>query len=253
MSVRYRDPQPVFVISAGQCGQATLSRILQAHPGVVCLSGVFSRPGAGQRLHQSRTGPEFWAELTDPATLYATLSSLTADPDDLYDELAGEVPHWPTATAGDQYLRLLAWFRTRFGGHLAVEQTDGSLEFADRLAQAYPRARFIYLYQDGIETVMSMDRDLREIHAERWLRATLAWITVYDGLPDDQRGSIRYENLVAAPAPALIALARFLDVPAYSGWLAHGCDLIRTPAVGRPYCRTLAPASSDLPFAGWHG
>ncbi|NGO41275.1 sulfotransferase family protein [Streptomyces ureilyticus] len=191
--------KPVFIVSAGRCGSNLVSRLLGAHPDVTSVTALFARRGAGRLLHQLRSGPGFWMELTRPAPMFdaivrdgmapeefaypyghgrfhpeqgvplichMTLPSLSRgpapslEPDGWYAELAADIPGWEARASAEQYLRLLEWFRRRTGGRVVVESTPGSLKYLDMLVRAYPDARFIYLHRDPVDTVLSMNRHI---------------------------------------------------------------------------------------------
>ncbi|HKS45914.1 MAG TPA: hypothetical protein VJT49_12530 [Amycolatopsis sp.] len=182
---------PTFIVSTGRCGSTLLSRILNDHPDVLSLSEVFSLLTADPRFGGEENGPAFWRRLTAvapvidavvrdgidvpeliypyesgrfgtssgiPGICHMTLPMLTQAPDQLYDALAAELPHWPRRRVPEQYCRLFSWLAVRLQRRIVVERTGGSLEFLADLRQAFPDARFVYLSRDGVETALSMSR-----------------------------------------------------------------------------------------------
>jgi len=180
-----------FVVGAGRCGSTLLSRMLQAHPEVLSISELFSSVPAQSLLAGDLDGQEFWALLADPdpgldaMTLsginpsefiypYATgrfnardgvpaicnmvLPMLSDDPDALYDELAAEVPAWPVRPIADQYRALFGWLAIRGGRATVVERSGASLALLPHLRAAFPEARFVYLFRDGVDSALSMSK-----------------------------------------------------------------------------------------------
>ncbi|SDT17542.1 sulfotransferase family protein [Actinoplanes derwentensis] len=180
---------PTFVISTGRCGSTLLSRMLRLHPDVLSLSELLSTVRSRHPFGGETDGAEFWRMLSDPdpavdlmvtegltvseliypygrgrfdpaegvpAICHMTLPMLTDDPDTLYDELAAEVPAWPSRPVADQYRALFSFLSARCDRPVVVERSGGSLNMLPQLRAAFPDARFVYLTRDGADSAVSM-------------------------------------------------------------------------------------------------
>lgn len=191
---------PVFILGTGRCGSTMLSTFLREHPRVLSLSEFFTtitdlggriarsfpeaaidadafwrivadvppklatmmRRGAtmDEVLYRPSATTRFSAEHGVPAVMQTTLPHLTADADEVFDELARFVGTLPTAPVGEHYARMFAWLARRFGKRTWVERSGGSLRIAGRLLRAFPNARFVHLVRDGRDCAISMSRHL---------------------------------------------------------------------------------------------
>ncbi|WP_051898883.1 sulfotransferase [Sciscionella sediminilitoris] len=179
-----------FIVGTGRCGSTMLSKALQGHPQVLSLSEFFAALRHRAFPAEPLDGQGFWELLRKPDPLldammragarkpawhgpsarrssevsgvpvirHVTLPALSDDPDRLYEELAGELPHWPRRPIGDHYRDLFGWFTARFGRQVFVERSGASLLYVQRLRRMFPEARFVHLYRDGPDCALSMSR-----------------------------------------------------------------------------------------------
>lgn len=181
------------IINHGRCGSTLLSNLLGEHPQVLSVqeymislgSLAYTAPGA-------LTGAEFWELVSGPSTIEAlvrrldripaeliyrgairasrggrtamprilgvALAALDPDPDQLFGDLAGQVPAFPTQGLGAHHRQLFAVLMNRYGRSMWVERSGGNCGYADRLVSMFPGARVIYLSRDCADTVLSMCR-----------------------------------------------------------------------------------------------
>jgi len=139
---------------------------LLTHPRVAI--GLMVRHGIipSEFLYPVDGGGRFSGGVDLPPICMAALPHLTADPDDLFDELAAVVPRFATAAVGQQYQRLFDWMAARFDRSVVVERSGGSLAYLRELRDLFPDARFVHVGRDAASCALSM----REHHAFRLYR-----------------------------------------------------------------------------------
>lgn len=182
-----------FVVTAGRSGSTAVSGILNSHPdvlslsefslalrtvlpgtGVICAAAfwralsaphpVFDalvRGGAAmpEFLYPKLAGTRFSAHSGGiPAICMTVLPHLTDDPDEVFDELAAQVPSWPDQSAARHCLRLFAWLAARSGATVAVERSGYSLGSIAWMRRHFPGARFVHLHRNGPDSAVSMSR-----------------------------------------------------------------------------------------------
>jgi putative sulfotransferase len=179
-----------IIVGTGRCGSTLLSDALGAHPRVLSLSEFFVSLSPFGFLPGEPDGERFWRVLAEPrlkpntlirngrpvsefryleepgrfpagripAVSLVTLPALVRGHDELFDELAAEVPTWPAAPMAGHYARLFAWLSRRLGRTVVVERSGGSLRFLPDLARCFPQARFVHLHRSGPDCALSMSR-----------------------------------------------------------------------------------------------
>jgi hypothetical protein len=218
----------------------------------------------------------------DPATgvpviCHMTLPSLTPDPDRLFDQLAAEVPGWPTRPAAEHYRALFALLARLLDRRVVVERSGASLALVGQLRQEFPEARFVHMHRDGPDCALSMSRHAgfrlmalgqhaariagvqsrAELDADamRRLPTELAELLsppmnptrLLDGLPALTAPpaatwiDLGYETLLRDPGPQLARLAGFIGVPASPDWVDSAARMLDPGRTGRA-AATLDPA-----------
>jgi hypothetical protein len=196
--------RPVFIFSPPRAGSTLLQRILAAHPQVattaepwVLLPLLYSLRDRGIRAEYGqewmvRALRDFVAELPGGEEEYR--SELRRLALRLYRRAAGEGPS------------------------VFVDKTPSYDRVAGEIIELFPEGRFVFLWRNPLAVVASI--------IETWGRGR--WnVNVYrrhlfdglDGLLDayarhgERAHALRYEDLVADPGRALLALSDYLDLP----------------------------------------
>lgn len=183
---------PVLVVGTGRCGSTALSAAAALHPCWLSLSELFSAFLPDPFPAGELTGPAFEALISEPRLdmrlalahrleppefLYpvdgggrytretgvpplsmVALPHLVGVGDELLDELRVAAHAWPPAPASAHFRRLLDGLARRFGRSRWVERSGGSLAFLGPLLEAFPDAKVVHLWRDGLDCSVSMAR-----------------------------------------------------------------------------------------------
>jgi pimeloyl-ACP methyl ester carboxylesterase len=214
------------IISTGRCGSTLLSDLIAEEPDTLSvfeslqpllklnersfaggteLTGaeywaLLSVPGV-QQWAMDRAGyipPEFkrypangrWAaDLANiPPIVAVTLSSVSANPDRLFDVLAGQVPHFPPQSAGQHHRMLLDLLARHAGRRRWVERSGASSAVAAALLATFPDAKFVYLTRNVQDTALSMSKHASfQLSAVGWEFARRYGRDPYDRWPSSGR------------------------------------------------------------------
>ncbi|MGF1488167.1 MAG: sulfotransferase [Prochloraceae cyanobacterium] len=95
-----------------------------------------------------------------PVILHVCLPHITADHDDLFDEIREYVIDRPVVNLGTHYQDLFIWLQKRFNKQLWIERSGGSISYIVPLNNMFPNARFIHIVRDGRTAAISMSKHL---------------------------------------------------------------------------------------------
>ncbi len=176
-------PGQAIVISNGRSGSTMLSDLLAEQSETTVPQEFFSIVGSLHRSDEVVSGGDYWAMLSVPGENHqtmlrigmdaeltlragqvvppvasATLPSITADPDGLYDVLAQRVPDFPAAPVALHHERFLNLLCQLTGGKQWVERSGGSTLWTPQLLRLYPGAKIVYLTRNLEDTARSMSR-----------------------------------------------------------------------------------------------
>jgi hypothetical protein len=147
----------------------------------------------------------------------------------------------------DALRRSFAAVRRASGGTTVVNKRVANNHRIPLLLEAFPDARFVEIVRDGRAVALSLSRvdwwpdsvvswcgktpkqwaaegrDPWELCARTWVEEVRAAESGLEHVPDDQRHSITYEQLVAEPQPTIAGMAAFAGLTSVSTdeWL-HG-------------------------------
>jgi hypothetical protein len=133
-------------------------------------------------------------------------------------ESLGALRDEPPADTAAALVAVYAAYAREQGKPRYADKTPQHVLHLDLLAAAFPTARVVHLVRDGRNVVPSL---LEVPHAptrfadavEYWRARVLAGRRAGERLGPDRYREIRYEDLVADPAPRLEELCGFLDLP----------------------------------------
>jgi putative sulfotransferase len=181
-----------IIISSGRCGSTLLSHLIAEEPATLSASESLGR--VKYRLRQPLTeitGARYWTILSDagrgyggllslgivpdefrypdsgryagdvsavPPILRVTLPTLSADPDELFDQLAERVPRFPSQPILGHHKMLLNFLTNVTGRRRWVERSGASSLLARPLMGAFPEAKVVYLTRNIPDTARSMSR-----------------------------------------------------------------------------------------------
>jgi hypothetical protein len=229
-SVERLVPSPVFVLSAPRSGSTLLRVLLNSH----------SRICAPHELHLRRVH----VQLEDVNYARVAMKELGLDEEALEHLLWDRIMH-----------RQLQ----RTGKFVFVEKTPGNGAIWERLLQAWPEARFIYLIRHPASILASLERAYPDAGSAELQRRVLRYAARVDAARAARPGPVvRYENLTTNPESVLRELCAWLGVRFQPPMLEYGrsrhgtfksgigdwSDKIRSGRVQAP--RPL-PAPEDVP------
>lgn len=186
-------PAPVFVISPIRSGSTLLRVLLNSH----------SQIRAPHEMHLRNLQVRYAKDYTELA-----MGQLGLDQAELEHLLWDRVLHWELQ---------------RSGKRIIVDKTPGNAAVWQRLASAWPQARFIFLIRHPAAIAAS----LQAARPDRPAISVVNEVLDYGGKVQTARTglagpTVRYEDLTAAPEQTMRTLCRFLRVRWEPGMLAYG-------------------------------
>jgi hypothetical protein len=197
------------VVGVPRSGTTLLRMMLDSHP----LLAIPPETGFLCRLAELDPGADCARAACDILAGAETWPDFHLAPAALAGALDREAPCTP-AVAARTFYRLYAqrFEKPRWGDKTPTYGTD-----IDRIARLLPESRFVHLIRDGRDVAVSVRRlwfspgaviaEIAGDWAERIERARELARSVAHYL------EVRYETLVAEPAPTLRTICRFLDLP----------------------------------------
>ncbi|SCL58411.1 Sulfotransferase family protein [Micromonospora eburnea] len=186
-----QDPGNALIISTGRCGSTLLSDLIAEQADTLSVRDFLISATPWAELDGDLSGAEYWAMLSRPkpelSTLYrlglpprevrypahgrwagsldelpwvlaVTLSSISTDPDALFDTLAARVPDFPRQPVQRHHHMFLDLLTARTNRRRWVESSGGSSYLAPDLLRAFPSARIVHLTRNWTDTAESMRR-----------------------------------------------------------------------------------------------
>jgi hypothetical protein len=220
-----RNPH-LFVVGCLRSGTTMLQRMLDAHPALAVGYDSHFIPRPIERL-PAGFDPPLTDELVAQATGHRRFGKLGLSAD------AVDAARRASSTYAEFVSRLYDAFARLHGKPLAGEKSPGYCRHLPHLHGLFPWAKTIHLFRDGRDIALSVldwgkgPRKLELAQREPvgacalwWRRDVLAARGYGARLGASLYREVRYEDLVAAPEPALREIARFLELP-YDDRMAH--------------------------------
>lgn len=177
-----------FIVSTGRCGSTLLTRLLQEYSSALVFSEWFAVLGGTRAFDDALCRPDsFLRHLTTcDQDLWSLLQH--GHVDEFVSERAARhmaevvpielitIPSFPGARwrALDVVRRALSGVSTQptyrlhthvfntlttfFGRAYWLERSGGSLEYLEHLIRCWPKAKYVHLWRDGVDTSLSMSR-----------------------------------------------------------------------------------------------
>lgn len=221
--------RPVFIVSPPRSGSTVLFETLAQAPGVYTIGG------------ESHRMIEVEVAYGALGTIARGYPSNRLDASDVTPEIANELRERYYAAAFDRD------DRRPQGAIRLLEKTPKNALRMPFLAKIFPDARFVYLYRDPREVLVSMleawesgrfrtypklpgwtglpwsmvlvpewrdliGKPLAEIVAKQWETTTRILLDDFERLPSDQRIAVRYDAFVANPEAEIRKLCAKLDL-----------------------------------------
>jgi hypothetical protein len=187
-------PSPVFVLSSARSGSTLLRVLLNSH----------SRICAPHELHLRRVH----VQIEDVNYARVAMKELALDEETLEHLLWDRIMH-----------RQLQ----RTGKSVFVEKTPGNGAIWERLLQAWPEARFIYLIRHPAAILASLERAYPDASTAHLQRRVLRYAARVDAARAARPGPVvRYESLTADPESVLRELCTWLGVRFQPRMLDYG-------------------------------
>ncbi len=209
---------PFFIIGSGRCGSTLLRRMLQASPDIHIPPESYVLGEVGRLFMRNRQMD--WHHLVNLVLstfeYQREFDKFEVHTRDVVQQLwALPVHERSLASILDVFYR----FHGRQTGQTFTmwgDKTPQNTFELDILIRIFPQAKFVHLLRDGVDVAASFvsrglmaDLEKAALHWQRAVRISRGWLERYP----DQCFEVRYEDLVATPAPTLQALCDFLGVP----------------------------------------
>ncbi len=208
---------PVFVLTSSRSGSTLLRFILDSHPELACPPETVVASACVSMLRS-------WTILEDAGSEGKPLTD------------TGQVPPAGIAVVQSAMDQLFGGYLRRRGKRRWCDKSLDSHLYADLLAQAYPKAKFICLYRHCMDVIASgveacpwgvhrfgFDPYVAQYPGNSVAAIGAYWMSCAQTIMKFEEEHpawchrIRYEDLVSAPEETVAAMFDFLEVPQVPG------------------------------------
>lgn len=219
--------KPVFVMGLPRSGSTLLSRLLNATPDILSVNDLYFLQGVF--AEDAADGP-LTAEAADRLThrllevidtraqaKEAFIGQFEVAKESL-DRIRAEVLRAPPADWSALLDALLSRVAAAAGKCRWADKTPQNFYHFERLAAAFPDARFVFLFRDPRAVMASFRHAAGDGHDPRryhpivyalYWRSAVRWWQRFAA--DPRVTMVRYEDLVSEPVPACAGLSAFLE------------------------------------------
>jgi protein-tyrosine sulfotransferase len=208
---------PVFVLTSSRSGSTLLRFILDSHPELACPPETTVASACASLLRS-------WASLEGAGSEGRSSAG------------ASRVPAAGIAVVQSAMDQLFGTYLRRRGKRRWCDKSLDSYVYADLIAQAYPKAKFICLYRHCMDVIASgveacpwgvsrfgFDQFVAQYPGNNVAAIGAYWMSCAQtiGKFEEENPSschrVRYEDLVTAPEETVAAMFDFLDLPQVPG------------------------------------
>ncbi len=201
---------PVFLISLPRSGSTLLQKILAVSPHIATTAEPWVMLPCAAMLDKSMLVAEYWQETCHKAM------------QDMVKELPGGEEEF-VAMLGDFGSHLYARLAAGSGATIFLDKTPRYYLIVPFLAQAFPRAKFIFLFRNPVAVVSSIINTWHRSRISSSLRAN--YVDIFKGPEAMAQGvrylgsramTVNYLQLVADPQAVVADICNFIDIPEFS-------------------------------------
>ena len=205
----------IFVVGYNGSGTTMIAECLGHHqqvywfPGETGLIPFFLDKGAERTdLEDDEAFRRFWQEIADAVPDFQRVNA--GSPPPIPDE-------WQRTerSAAGIFDAIFQSFAARQGKRLWCEKSPQNMQHMEKLAHAFPRAKFIHIIRDGRDCAASLHRRWRrtpKLIVHRW-RHVVEDARRQGKAMGDRYFEVRYEDLTHDPEPWMKDLLDFLGLP----------------------------------------
>jgi hypothetical protein len=228
LNSRRNGPRPVFLVSLPRSGSTLLQKMLAVNPEVATAAEPWICLPLATMLDRTTIVAEYW---------HGTCHQALAD---LVGELPGGKP---------EFLRMLGTFVEELyrriagdsGASVFIDKTPRYYLIVPFLAEAFPTARFVFLFRNPVEVLASI---LKTWHKDRFGPELMGnWVDIVRGpsamaegyrLLGDRALGIQYSHLVAEPEAVVNEVCTHLEIAFSEDMLTRYRDVKFAGRMGDP-------------------
>ena len=226
--------KPIFIVGANRSGTTLLRLILNAHSNIAIPEEIvyFGSFMAGVPIESWRSpglNEDRYRTFVHDFVIKKCAPLQGINQDEIIDRILGDKPH----DFCKPYKHMLESWASKNGKNRWGEKTPGNLFYADILLEMFPDAQFIHVVRDpraGVSSMMNttfFPKDIVFNALSRHKFMTKGRAILEKAVPEAQRMTLRYEDLVLNPEEKVRELCSFLQEPFEASMMAFYKDSSR--------------------------
>lgn len=211
---------PIFIVGANRSGTTLLRLILNAHsrlaiPEEVVYFGSFMAGIPIEKWESPGLNDDAYSRFVKDFVVKKCASLEGVNQEKVTDKILRDKPY----DFSKPYRYMLEAWADIHGKNRWGEKTPGNLFYADILLEMFPGAQFIHVVRDpraGVSSMMNttfFPKDIVFNALNRHKFMTAGRAILEKAVPENQRMTLRYEDLVLHPEEAVKRICTFLDEP----------------------------------------